>query len=82
MAIKRSAPRSILNINSRQGWHDYYVARYNKNPTNEDACTMALWYMLLMLQHGELLTLEEPDPVSPPAQEFALAQEGEQALTL
>lgn len=35
-------------ITTRLGWHEYYVARFNK--TNDpQACVLAMWYLFLHL---------------------------------
>jgi hypothetical protein len=35
-------------INTRLGWHEYYVARYNKT-LDPQAAHLAMWYLFLHL---------------------------------
>ena len=37
--------------NTRVGWHNYYVKRYNKSK-HLDALQLACWYLLLHLAFG------------------------------
>ena len=60
--IRRTCPAALLKINTRQGWHAYYVARYNRDQSNTQALEAALWYLILMYFHEELLTLDYDEP--------------------
>lgn len=34
-------------------WHQFYVKRFNADPTNEQALHLAMWYLLLHLAFDE-----------------------------
>lgn len=49
--IKRTAKAN--HGNTRLYWHNFYVQRYNKNPENEQALHLAMWYLILHLAFDE-----------------------------
>lgn len=46
MSLRIKRREKIVAITTRQGWFQYYVQRYCKTRA-EEACHMALWYLLL-----------------------------------
>lgn len=48
--------RKVPNYTTNLQWHHYYVARYNKDPTNTDACLLAMYYLFNHLAEQDKTT--------------------------
>ena len=54
---------SFKRINTRKGWHEFYVARFNRTGSKQ-AEWMAMWYLILAWESGEI-PLEPETPKKP-----------------
>ena len=46
-------PKAKPHGTNRLYWHQFYVKRFNADPTNEQAEHLAMWYLLLHLAFDE-----------------------------
>lgn len=51
-APRARVPRKIIGINTNLGWHNYYVARFNKTQ-HPDAAYLAMLYLFFALRDEE-----------------------------